>query len=468
MAEEKGAAEAAAAEAAAAAEEERELGTMPIPQLFRKYTIAALTGMLAQIVMVVLEGIIMGNGLGEHGLACVSIIMSVELMNVALGSALSIGVSTVAGGRLGAGDREGATKAFSQGFWLTAIIAIVLVVLGELFTTQVVSFLGATDDILEDTVGAVRIFLLCVPFSVMGQMLCGVLRVDEKPQVAANIQIIAAIIAICWLALSTFVFGFGVVGAGLYYGLSIGIWCVVIVYFIGGKRSALQIKVEDLKLDPALCWEIVKVGLPLFVLQMTSSVYTAVVNNQLGTLGSSTDIAAFAVINGYIVYIIMMLVMGITYGVQPIAAYNAGAGQYGRLKQLLKTSIITEVVGIAIVTVVVWLAAYPICLLFAGDASLAEVSVSAVRIVILLGCLGWTSQVVSSYFECVGQLVVSLVLGISRYIIFTIPAIYILGSMMGVDGVWWAQPVGDVLSFVLIMVFVAREMARLTKLEKEA
>lgn len=450
-----------------AAQEERELGTQPIPKLFVKYASIAFMGMIAQIIMVVFEGIIMGNGLGAHGLACVSIIMSVELMNVALGSALAVGVSTVAGNRLGAGDTEGAKRAFSQGFWLTTILIVVLIILAEIFVEPLVTFLGATPDIFDDTVGAIRVFLLGLPFCVIGQMLCGMLRIDEKPHAAATIQIVSAVVAIIWLAASTFVFNFGVTGAGLYYAISIGLWFVVIYYFVGGKRSVFQIRLADIKLEPGLCLQIIKIGLPLFLLQATSSVYTTVVNNQLGVLGSSLDIAAFAVINGYVVYIIMMVVQAITYGVQPIAAYNAGAKAYGRMKELLKTSLTIQVLVIAVVTVIVWAAAYPICLLFAGDPELASVSADATRIVILLGALGWSSQVISSYFECVERVVIATVLGIARYIFFTIPAVYVLGGMMGVQGVWWAQPVADVLTFVLVMVFVVIELKRLSALEKK-
>lgn len=454
-------------DAVKAAQEERELGTQPIPKLFVKYASIAFMGMIAQIIMVVFEGIIMGNGLGAHGLACVSIIMSVELMNVALGSALAVGVSTVAGNRLGAGDTEGAKHAFSQGFWLTTILIVVLVILAEIFVEPLVTFLGATPDIFDDTVGAIRVFLLGLPFCVIGQMLCGMLRIDEKPHAAATIQIVSAVVAIIWLAASTFVLNFGVTGAGLYYAISIGLWFVVIYYFVGGKRSVFQIRLADIKLEPGLCLQIIKIGLPLFLLQATSSVYTTVVNNQLGVLGSSLDIAAFAVINGYVVYIIMMVVQAITYGVQPIAAYNAGAKAYGRMKELLKTSLTIQVLVIAVVTVIVWAAAYPICLLFAGDPELASVSADATRIVILLGALGWSSQVISSYFECVERVVIATVLGIARYIFFTIPAVYVLGGMMGVQGVWWAQPVADVLTFALVMVFVVIELKRLSALEKK-
>lgn len=454
-------------DAVKAAQEERELGTQPIPKLFVKYASIAFMGMIAQIIMVVFEGIIMGNGLGAHGLACVSIIMSVELMNVALGSAVAVGVSTVAGNRLGAGDTEGAKHAFSQGFWLTTILIVVLIILAEIFVEPLVTFLGATPDIFDDTVGAIRVFLLGLPFCVIGQMLCGMLRIDEKPHAAATIQIVSAVVAIIWLAASTFVLNFGVTGAGLYYAISIGLWFVVIYYFVGGKRSVFQIRLADIKLEPGLCLQIIKIGLPLFLLQATSSVYTTVVNNQLGVLGSSLDIAAFAVINGYVVYIIMMVVQAITYGVQPIAAYNAGAKAYGRMKELLKTSLTIQVLVIAVVTVIVWAAAYPICLLFAGDPELASVSADATRIVILLGALGWSSQVISSYFECVERVVIATVLGIARYIFFTIPAVYVLGGMMGVQGVWWAQPVADVLTFALVMVFVVIELKRLSALEKK-
>ena len=446
--------------------EDRELGTLPIVKLFAKYSIISFTGMVAQIVMVIVEGIIMGNGLGSHGLACVSIIMSVELLNVALGSALAVGVSTVAGNRLGAGDREGAIKAFSQGFWFTTILILALTALLEVFTPQVVAFLGATPDIFDDTVGAIRTFALCLPFCIIGQMLCGMLRVDEKPHAAAAIAIVSAVIALMWLALSTFVLGFGVVGAGIYYGISIGIWFVVIYYFVGGKRSIFQIRARDIRLDLGICGQIVKIGMPLFLLQATSSVYTTVVNNQLGVLGSSLDIAAFGIINGYVVYIIMMVVQAITYGVQPIAAYNAGAKAHGRLKELLKVSLVAQVAVVAVLTVVVWAAAYPLCLLFAGNPELAGVSADATRIVIMLGALGWSSQVISSYFECVEQVVIATFLGVARYLFFTVPAVYVLGGMMGVSGVWWAQPVADVLTFMLVGVFTLREIKRLSALAK--
>ena len=86
------------------AAEERELLTAPIGKTFNKYSVITMRGMIAQVIMVVIEGVIMGAGLGAHGLACVGIIMSVEYINLAFGNLYGTGVPTVVGNYLGAGD----------------------------------------------------------------------------------------------------------------------------------------------------------------------------------------------------------------------------------------------------------------------------------------------------------------------------------------------------------------------------
>ena len=105
-----------AEEVTAAVEEERELASQPIPGLVRKYTIVTGQGMLAQIIMVVLEGLVMGWGLGAHGLACVSIIMSVEYINLAFGNLFGTGVPAVVGNLLGAATSRAQARLLARAF----------------------------------------------------------------------------------------------------------------------------------------------------------------------------------------------------------------------------------------------------------------------------------------------------------------------------------------------------------------
>ena len=456
------------AEELIANEEDRELASKPIPSLVRRYTIVTGQGMLAQIIMVILEGLIMGWGLGAHGLACVSIIMSAEFLNLAFGNLFGTGVPAIVGNLLGAGDVKGASKAFSQGFWLTSIVSIILAVIMAVFTEPICAFFGATPDIMADTVLGVRTFSILLPFTVVGQMVTAVMRVDEKVQIQANLMTVSAIVAIIWLALSTFIFKLGTMGAGIYYGLSIGIWAIGAFWFIGGKKSQLQIKLADLKLDMAICGQIFKIGFPFFLVQAATFIFNTVANTLLGTLGGelgSLYIAAFAVINGYILYIVMMIAQCFSYGLQPIAAFNAGAKAWDRLKQSLSCAIKYQIVVLLVVSIVIWLAATPACAFFAGsDADLVEVAASATRIIIIAVCLGYLAMTVSIYFQSVEKVVLSTFCSLLRYVICSVPLMYLLGNMMGVQGIWIALVVADAITGIISIALALNEQKRLSKL----
>lgn len=456
------------AEELIANEEDRELASKPIPSLVRRYTIVTGQGMLAQIIMVILEGLVMGWGLGAHGLACVSIIMSAEFLNLAFGNLFGTGVPAIVGNLLGAGDVKGASKAFSQGFWLTSIVSIILAVIMAVFTEPICAFFGATPDIMADTVLGVRTFSILLPFTVVGQMVTAVMRVDEKVQIQANLMTVSAIVAIIWLALSTFIFKLGTMGAGIYYGLSIGIWAIGAFWFIGGKKSQLQIKLADLKLDMAICGQIFKIGFPFFLVQAATFIFNTVANTLLGTLGGelgSLYIAAFAVINGYILYIVMMIAQCFSYGLQPIAAFNAGAKAWDRLKQSLSCAIKYQIVVLLVVSIVIWLAATPVCAFFAGsDADLVEVAASATRIIIIAVCLGYLAMTVSIYFQSVEKVVLSTFCSLLRYVICSVPLMYLLGSMMGVQGIWIALVVADAITGIISIALALNEQKRLSKL----
>lgn len=456
------------AEELIANEEDRELASKPIPSLVRRYTIVTGQGMLAQIIMVILEGLVMGWGLGAHGLACVSIIMSAEFLNLAFGNLFGTGVPAIVGNLLGAGDVKGASKAFSQGFWLTSIVSIILAVIMAVFTEPICAFFGATPDIMADTILGVRTFSILLPFTVVGQMVTAVMRVDEKVQIQANLMTVSAIIAIVWLALSTFIFKLGTMGAGIYYGLSIGIWAIGAFWFIGGKKSQLQIKLADLKLDMAICGQIFKIGFPFFLVQAATFIFNTVANTLLGTLGGelgSLYIAAFAVINGYILYIVMMVAQCFSYGLQPIAAFNAGAKAWDRLKQSLSCAIKYQIIVLLIVSIVIWLAATPVCAFFAGsDAELVEVAASATRIIIAAVCLGYLAMTVSIYFQSVEKVVLSTFCSLLRYVICSVPLMYLLGNMMGVQGIWIALVVADAITGIISIGLALNEQKRLNKL----
>ena len=112
--------------------------------------------------------------------------------------------------------------------------------------------------------------------------------------------------------------------------------------------------------------------------------------------------------------------------------------------------------------------AVPICTIFCGnEPDLVALAAANTLPLCALACLGTVSNVMSAYFQAVDKVVVATVLGMSRYLIFTVPCIIIMSSFMGIAGVWWAQPVADALCFAFTMVFVVRELRRLSSLRTQ-
>ena len=261
-----------ATQAAEQSAEDLELLSAPVKKTFNKYALVTMQGMLAQVIMVVLEGVIMGIGLGAHGLACVSIIMSVEYINLSFGNLFGTGIPTVIGNRLGAGDTTAAKHVFGQGFWFTTYVALIVAIVFEVFPEPLAIFFGATEDILIDSVLGIRAFGVLLVFTIMGQMLTGVLRVIGKPQESANLMTISAVIAIIWLAVSVLVLDLGTIGAGIYYGLSIGIWAAGLIYFVGPKAE-YRITTDEMVPDLVVYGEIFKIGFPFFLTQAGTFIY---------------------------------------------------------------------------------------------------------------------------------------------------------------------------------------------------
>ena len=435
---------------------ERELGTAPIKPLFARYAAITFAGMLAQMVMVVLEGLIIGNGLGPLGLAAVTVILPLELLNLALGGALGMGTAAAAGQRLGSGDTAGAQKVFNQGFWLAAYLLVALSAVIALFAPQIATLLGATPDIHEDVTAFIRLLMCFYPFCTLGQLLCSLLRTDEKPSLASALAVIASVLALFWLYLCVYVLDLGFAAAGAYYGMSTGLWFFAILYFQFNKKSTFKVTFGGMKLDPAICRTILWQGLPLFLVQVASLVYTIVINNYLGSLGGDPDLAAFSVINGYVVYLLDMLCLSATYGLQPIASFNRGARHFERLRGTF--AILAVVCGLVIAF------AAPISTFFIGDdPQLIELTASHFLPLLVCAPFGFLAQVASAYFQAVGQERISILLGVCRYLLFAIPMIVVLAAVEGLTGVWWSQPPADLMAASLTVALAARECGKLRR-----
>ncbi|BDR56919.1 MATE family efflux transporter [Xylocopilactobacillus apis] len=444
----------------------QELATSSINRLFFKYGSLTLIGQIAQAIMVILEGIFIGQGLGSLGLATVSVIMPLELLSTGLGGGLGIGVSTVSALDKGKGNVERSQKVFSDGFWFTLIISILLALIIGFNASGIASLLGAQAETHQAAATFIRIFMVGYPFSITGQMIVSMLRVDEQPGLSSWIMSLSALISILELYYGVFIAKWGIVAVGIYYGMSIGLFFTGIFYFIFSKTK-LKIKF-DFNFDWKTILDDIKISIPYFVITISSSIFTWVMNIILGKNGTSVDVAAFGIVNGYIFYIFNTITVSLTQGMQPIASYNYGAKLFDRVRQLLNISILSNIVVIAAITLLYAVFSRPLVTIFAGsDTQLMKMTMSTSIIMVGFTALGSTVNILSGYYQAINKIKISNFLGIIKFLIIATPLLLILNAIFGANGAWYSQPIADVIVFIVSLILWKKEIDNLKKEVKE-
>lgn len=452
----------------ALATSDHEFAKKPTMNLVLKYGGLTLVGMLAQAIMVIFEGIIIGNGLGADGLACVGLVMPLENLQLAIGTGFGIGLSTVAAIKMGEGDKEGARDVFGTGCFFITLLMFILGMCLIAFAPQIAKLLGTPDEYMQYMVPFIRVFGVGYPFCGYGQTIVFFFRMDERPSISTWAMTVTAVLGVVWLYINCFLTNFGIVGTGWYYAFSIGGWAFFGIYFFTNKNTNFKYKKKDLHFDWKINGEAIKIALPYFCVQASTAVFTIIINNIMSAVGTELHLAAYALISGYVIYILNMFTMSISTGTTPIISYNLGEKLLGRLRSLMTNSVLANVVSVGVLTVIFEVLATPVISLFAGgDPELVAVGVPAVRVAIVFACLGSSISILSSYYEAITKLVLAVLTGVGRYLILASLVIVLLVFVfdMGISGVWIALAAADVLAFIVTMVLMRMEFRRLKKLE---
>jgi len=447
---------------------DRELGTGKIRSLLIKYTIAAVIGQGLQMCQVTADGIFVGNGIGELGLATIGIIIPLLVLAIATGSLIGIGATSIAAIHLGKGEVSEARSVFGQSIWYSLILSMVAMILGLMNAENIVIFFGATGDVVQSATAYTSVFFWGFPLTVTGCVFYFFVRLDEKPFIGMLALTVPAVVAIILEYFCIFKWNLGIISSAISFNTCVGSWFLIGLYFLLNNKTVFKIKLSDIKLDFRIINEINKTGFAAFIIQLSLSGVAIVVNNLLGVYGKPIDIASFGIINAYLLYIFSIIVtLGFTLGLQPIVSYNYGAGQFGRVREALIDSIKYTVVTMAALTALLFIFQNQILRFFVGDApELIAATQANMKIYLSLFAVGGVSFVVSGYFQAIEQNGKAIFNGCTRNFIFVVPLLYLLPRFMGVTGIWIAQPIADALSFAAAMLMVYKELSRLKHLEK--
>jgi putative MATE family efflux protein len=434
-----------------------ELGTQKISKLLIKQAVPATIGILVMSLNMIVDTIFVGQWIGVLAIAAVTVVLPIAFLISSIGMGIGIGGSSIISRALGANNTEKAFLTFGNQICLTVILAILFVVLGNVFSVSILNLFGAKGEILPIASEYFGVIIYGVPFLAFAMMGNPTIRAEGKPKFAMYAMMVPSVLNILLDILFIKYFNWGMYGAGLATSISYASCGLYILYFFLSSKSELQIIPKNFKLDFKIVKEIAELGGVSIVRQGAISILMIVLNYSLYTYGGEISIAVFGIINRVMMFALSP-VLGVSQGFLPVAGFNIGAKKNERVKETIKKSIYFGSILGTLVFIGIVIFKEQIIWIFTNDATLLEKTPDAMLVVFLVTPIVTMQLIGSAYFQAAGKAMPALLLTLLKQGIFLIPLAYFLPIYYGIDGVWWSFPIADTLATIITVLVLKREV----------
>lgn len=425
-----------------------ELGTEKVSKLLKKYAVPAIIAMTASSLYNIVDSIFIGQGVGPYAISGFAITFPFMNLAAAFGSLIGVGASTLSSVLLGQRDYDNAKKVLGNVVVLNLIMGGLFSLISLLFLDQILYFFGASENTLPYAKEYMVIILAGNIITHMYLGLNALLRSSGHPKQAMAATMLTVGLNCLLDPLFIFVFDMGIAGAAWATILAQLVALVWLLRIFSNKNELIHFQKGIFRLQKRIVKDSLAIGLAPFLMNAVSCFVVIFINRQLLKYGGDLSVGAYGIVNRY-VFLFMMIVMGFTQGMQPIAGYNYGARQYDRVTEVLKRTIKWGMIVMTTSFVVGMLFPYTVVSAFTNDPDLIEKSAHGVRIIVIAFPVIGINLVTSNFFQSIGKPKKSIFLSLSRQLIFLTPLLYILPTFMGEKGVWWSFAISDLISTIV-------------------
>lgn len=424
-----------------------DLENKKMSSLIWQYALPAIVGTSVNALYNIIDRFFIGNApdLGDEAMSAIGIALPVMTLITAVGMLIGAGSASRISIFMGQGDKNSAEKILGNALLLQLSITLPVSIILIILLKPLLILLGANGSTYDY---AYEFLIYLLPGSVLSTICFGfnnMMRASGYPQRAMYTMLLTVVINIMLAPLFIYVFGWGMKGAALATVIAMFVgMCFVLHHFLN-RTSTLLLKPENVKFDAKIVKAILSIGMSPFLIQLVASTVVFVIIHQLQKFGGNTGVAAYTIMNS-LVMLIIMIITGLTQGMQPIVGYNFGAGKTKRVQEAL---VYTIKVGIGIGFVGMMIGVFAPDLVvqpFNPKEDLAEAAASSLKIVTLMLPLVGFQIVVTSFFQSLGMVKKSIFLSLSRQLLFFIPSLFILPHFWNLSGVWYSFPVSDFLA----------------------
>lgn len=438
------------------------LGTEKIGTLLRMYAVPGIIAQTAASLYNMVDSIFIGHipEVGSYAISGLAVTFPLMNLSVALGTLVGVGAMTMMSVLLGQKNYEQAGKVLSNVLSLNMIIGGIFTLFTLLFLDPILRFFGASDNTLPFARDYMIIILLGNIITHLYFGFNGVIRAAGNPKLAMGLTLFTVISNAILDPVFIYVLNMGIKGAAVATVLCQTMALTYSFRYLSDKKNLLHFPRPIFQLNTRIARQSMTVGLGPFLMNSASCIVALFINQQLGRYGGDLAIGAYGIVNR-ITFMFLMVVMGLTQGLQPIAGYNYGARQYSRVKEVFMLTTKWASLVTILAFVVSEFFPEPAVALFTNDPELMANAVHGIRYMnLVLAPVGFCI-VVGNFFQCLGMVRTSIFLSLSRQLIFLVPMIYLLPVWLGQDGVWVSFPISDIISVLFCLFFIIRLFRRL-------
>ena len=429
-----------------------------------QYAIPAIIAMTATSLYNMVDSIFIGHGVGPLAISGLAITFPFMNLGAAFGAMVGVGASTLISVKLGQRDYSTAQTVLGNVITLNVIIGVVYSIVCLLFLDPILYFFGASADTIGYARDFMEVILLGNIFTHMYLGLNAVLRAAGHPQKAMYATINTVIINTILAPIFIYGFEWGIRGAAIATVIAQIISLTWQFKILTNKNELLHLRKGIYRLQNQIVKNMIAIGLSPFCMNVASCFIVIFINKGLKEYDGDLAIGAYGIVNR-LAFICVMIVMGITQGMQPIAGYNYGAQQYQRVTKVLKLSIWGATAITTLTFLVGELMPELAASIFTTDQGLISRAAEGFRIVVLVFPIVGFQMVTSNFFQSIGMANKAIFLSLTRQLLFLLPCLIILPRFMGAAGIWWSMPISDLIASIVAGILLYKQFQLFKKSE---
>ena len=422
----------------------------PVGQAVMKNTIPAMVAMMMVLVYNLADTFFIGQTKDALMVASVSLVTPAFLLFMALGTVFGIGGTSVISRVMGEGRREYAKKVCAFCMWSCIIVGIVMVIIIFVFMDSILKMLGASADTFGYAKEYLSIVTVAGPFVLISNCYANIIRSEGKAGMAMFGQLGGNLLNVILDPILILGLGWNVAGAAIATAVSNLISAAYYIGYFKFGKSMLSIRLKDFSVKDNILKGVLAIGIPAALGDVLMSVSNIILNAQMAKYG---DMAVAGIgVAMKVTMITGMICIGFGQGIQPLLGYCVGAKNWKRYKESFRFSVIFGFALSTLMTVICYLFDRQIVSAFLSEPEALSYGIEFSRILLTTSFLFGMFYVLSNALQAMGAATAALIINMSRQGLIYIPAIFILQSVIGMDGLLWAQPVADVLSVILVVI----------------